>query len=114
MATLPALPAGASCDSWPGAKSIDAVAVAQTTGPNGRFVLPNAPSTDVAPGAPIPLVVQTGKWRRETVLSSVPKCVSSPVAAESSRLPRNMFDGYGTQADIPKIAIAAGAPDALQ
>jgi hypothetical protein len=108
---LPAFSPGASCDACGGA-SITAVAMART-GPDGTFTLANVPSTDVAPGDPIPLVVQVGKWRREVMLSSVPKCQTTAVDPSSSRLPRNKFDGYGGQADIPKIAVAI-ASDPLE
>jgi hypothetical protein len=108
---LPGFSPGASCDPCGGA-GIDAVAVTKT-GPDGTFTLANVPSTDVAPGRPIPLVVQLGKWRREMMLPSVPKCQTTAVDPSSSRLPRNMFDGYGGQADLPKMAVAI-ASDPLE
>ncbi len=110
---LPAFHAGASCDTCAGAGDLNAVAVAKT-GPDGKFVLTNVPSTDVAPGAPIPVVVQLGKWRREQILTSVPKCATTPVAPSQSRLPRNESDGNGNQADLPKIAIATGKQDPFE
>ena len=110
---LTAFPEGASCEACPTSDLADAVAVAQS-GTDGTFTLQNVPSTDVAPGNSIPLVVQTGKWRREVMLSSVRKCVSNQVDPASSRLPRNKLDGNGNQADLPRIAVAAGKFDELQ
>src|SRR5579864_8915616 len=48
------------------------------------------------------------------MLSTVHKCVSNPVDPASSRLPRNQSDGNGNQADLPKIAVAAGHNDDVQ
>lgn len=110
---LPPLSTGAACDSCAAIGSIDAVSVVQTNA-DGTFVLPNVPSTDVAPKAPIPLVVQVGKWRREVMLPSVPKCQTLDVPALDTRLPRSSTDGLAGHADIPKMAIATGSQDAIQ
>jgi len=112
-APLDAFAPGASCDFCEGTGQIGALTIALTA-PDGSFVLPNAPSTDVAPGSSIPLIVQMGKWRRRVMLPSVPKCTTVAVDPSNSRLPRNQFDGYGGQADIPKIAIATGGQDPFQ
>ena len=48
------------------------------------------------------------------MLTSVPKCQTVPVDPQNSRLPQNQFDGFGGQADIPKIAIATGSQDPFQ
>jgi hypothetical protein len=103
--SLPPFSSGAACDACGGAANIDAIAIAQT-GADGKFTLANVPSTDVVPGNPIPLVVQIGKWRREVMLPSVRACQTTAVDPASSRLPRNRFDGYGGNADMPKMAIA--------
>jgi hypothetical protein len=110
---LPPFSSGASCDTCAGAGAVPVVADA-VTAPDGTFTLKNVPSTDVLPGHAIPLVVQTGKWRRQRMLASVPKCRTVPVAADDSRLPRSQSDGFGGHADIPKMAIATGAQDPLQ
>ncbi len=104
---------GASCDTCAGAPNVHAVAVTKT-GPDGTFVLTGVPTTDLAPNAPIPLVVQLGKWRREQILTNVPKCVTTAVSPAQSRLPRNRFDGSGNQADLPKMAIATGSEDPFE
>jgi hypothetical protein len=110
---LPPLSTGPACDSCAAIGSIDAVTVAQTSA-DGSFSLPNVPSTDLAPNAAIPLVVQVGKWRREVMLASVPKCQTLAVDPNDSRLPRSSADGLGGHADIPKMAIATGSQDAVQ
>jgi hypothetical protein len=104
---LDPIPSGAACGACASVPAVNALAMAQT-GPDGKFVLTNVPTTDVAPGNPIPLVVQVGKWRREEMLTSVPRCQTTPVDKDSSRLPRNQLDGAGAHADLPKMAISAG------
>jgi hypothetical protein len=111
--TLTPFSSGASCDSCSGASAVQAVALT-TTAPDGSFTLTGIPSTDVAPNAPIPLVVQVGKWRREEMIAAVPQCMTTAVAPDLSRLPRSQTDGNNNQADLPKIAIATGSQDALE
>jgi hypothetical protein len=110
---LPPFATGASCDTCAGGGNLDAVAAAQT-GPDGAFTLTGVPTTDLSPNAQVPLVVQMGKWRREVMLSSVPACQTTVVPADSARLPRSRFDGFGGHADIPKMAIATGAVDPFE
>jgi hypothetical protein len=111
-ADLPAFSSGASCDSCAGV-SLNAVAVA-ITDVNGHFTLTNVPTTAKAPNSPIPLVVQMGKWRRVQMLTTVADCKSTAVPVASSRLPRNMFDGYNNHADIPRMALASGSADPFE
>jgi hypothetical protein len=110
---LPPFGTGASCDWCAGAGSLDAIAATQT-GPDGTFTLRDVPTTDLPPNAPVPLVVQMGKWRRLVMLTSVPACHTTVVPADSARLPRSRFDGFGGQADLPKMAIATGAVDPFE
>ncbi len=110
---LPPLPQGASCDACLSAQQVQAVVVTRTAA-DGSFSLPFAPSTDVGPGAPIPLVVQLGKWRREVLLQAVPKCQVTTTGPDDARLPKNGQDGNNNQADLPRIAIATGAHDPFE
>jgi hypothetical protein len=112
-ADLPAFSAGATCDSCSGAGTLGAVALAQTDA-GGNFTLTNVPTTSIAPGAPIPLVVQLGKWRRVVMLTAVPACQTTQVPAASSRLPRNQNDGYGNHADMPQVAFVSGSQDPFE
>jgi hypothetical protein len=92
--------------------------VSTTTAVNGTFTLTNVPV-----GSNIPLVIQAGKWRRQFVIPTVSSCVNTPASNASGtgtdntsvpvghniHLPQNQGEG-----DIPKIAIATGAVDAVE
>src|SRR4029079_15766364 len=92
--------AGHKCDRYVTGTPI-AVAL---TDAQGRFSLKGVPS-----GTNIPVVIQTGKWRRQISGASVPACASTPLTDKNqTRLPRNKSEG-----DIPRIAIATGGSDAL-
>jgi hypothetical protein len=112
-ANLPAFSAGATCDACSGAGTLGAVALTQTDA-GGNFTLTNVPTTSIAPGAPIPLVVQLGKWRRVELLTAVPACQTTQVPAASSRLPRSQTDGYGNHADMPQVAFVSGSQDPFE
>jgi hypothetical protein len=94
---------GVSCDLC-GAPVSGAPLVTAVTGPDGKFVLTNAPA-----GKDIPLVIQIGRWRRQVVIPRVEPCMDTPLPAELTRLPRNRREG-----DIPLTAIATGSADALE
>jgi hypothetical protein len=110
---LPPFSSGASCDACSGAGAVPVVADAQTAA-DGTFTLTNVPTTDVAPGHAIPIVVQTGKWRRQEMLNVVPRCTTTAVPPALSRLPQNQSDGFNGRADIPRMAIVTGIQDPLQ
>ncbi len=101
--TLAELPTGAACQTCSDPFSGQPIAVG-LSGPDGRFVVPDAPSGD-----DIPLVVQVGKWRRQIILPHVEACTDNPTDPTETRLPRNRDEGH-----IPKIAIATGGSDALE
>jgi len=77
---------------------------AAVTGADGSFTL-----VDVPVGENIPLVVQLGKWRRQTVIPSVTACKQNYIDTPLTRLPRNRSEG-----DIPRIAIATGYIDPIE
>jgi len=57
-------------------------------------------------GTNIPLVVQTGKWRRQVTIPNVASCTNTPLPVSLTRLPKNRNEG-----DIPRIAVVTGSPD---
>jgi hypothetical protein len=97
------LPDGAQCsrcaDDLPGSPVVRA-----TTDEAGHFTLTGVPA-----GANIPLVIVSGKWRRQITIPNVGQCQDNALAAADTRLPKNHTEG-----DIPKIAISTGKADALE
>ena len=75
--------------------------VGTTTGIDGSFTL-----TDVPVGTNIPLVIQSGRWRRQVVVPSTAACSNTSF---STRFPQNQGEG-----DIPKFAVVTGAADAVE
>jgi hypothetical protein len=88
-----------SCDV-----SIGDYVTATTSAADGSFTLTGVPA-----GTKIPLVVQIGKWRRETFLPTVTACANTPIAGSSlTRLPAKRSEG-----DIPQMALVTGGADNL-
>ncbi|MEO7095889.1 MAG: hypothetical protein ABI175_21695, partial [Polyangiales bacterium] len=97
-----AFTAGASCDKCSAALSGSPL-VTTTTDVNGKFKLDNMPvDTNV------PVVIQTGRWRRQIKITTS-KCADVVVPVALSRFPKNKSEG-----DIPKIALTTGAADPLE
>lgn len=71
----------------------------------GSFTLRGVPA-----GTNIPLVVQTGKWRKEITVPSIEPCTSN--AAGTIDLPKSPTDG--AYASIPNIAVSTGLADSLE
>jgi hypothetical protein len=76
---------------------------AAVTDDDGVFTLENTPM-----GSNIPLVIQVGKWRRQVTLPNVPRCMTTQVPADLTRLPRHQSEG-----DIPQMAVLTGACDGI-
>src|SRR4051812_601151 len=99
---LAPLSTGAACDAC---GAITPAPVTQTlTDSKGEFVL-----EDVPVGAAVPIVVQTGKWRRKIDVAVTNACAENTVADRTVRLPKN-----GSEGDMPHIAVTAGGCDALE
>ncbi|HEY4241921.1 MAG TPA: carboxypeptidase-like regulatory domain-containing protein [Kofleriaceae bacterium] len=75
-----------------------------TSDATGHFSLPSVPQGDN-----IPLIITSGKWRRQIVIPHVNQCADNPLVADDTRLPKNKTEG-----DIPKIAITTGSADSLE
>jgi len=101
--TLPPLPEGAQCsrctDELPGPPAVQIL-----TDPTGKFRLENVPAGDN-----IPLVITTGKWRRQIVIPHVEACLETQISDSDTRLPRSSAEG-----DLPKIALTTGGGDSLE
>jgi hypothetical protein len=103
-ATLPVLPQGAGC--LPCDALYPPFYGSAVTDATGHFTVSNVP-----PGMNVPLVVQTGKWRKEFMIPSVTACVDNPQPDKTLRLPKNAVMGDG---NLPDIAISTGASDSLE
>jgi hypothetical protein len=102
VGTLPPITPGThtcnTCDV-----SIGNYVTVTTSDANGHFTLTGVPAT-----SHVPLVVQTGKWRREVFLPSVSRCTDNVVAPSNSRLPQSRSEG-----DLPQMALLTGGCDDL-
>lgn len=97
------LPLGPSCDRCGEPPSGNPITIT-TSGADGRFTVVNPPvATNV------PLVLLSGKWRRQVVVPAVAACTNTTVPGFLTRLPRTRQEG-----DMPRIAVATGAADALE
>jgi hypothetical protein len=101
-ATVDVLPSGTGC--WRCDSALVGVPIAKTvTSADGRFEL-----TQVPAGDRVPLVVQTGKWRRQLELE-VRACEDNPAPEADTRLPRKQSEG-----NLPAIALVSGGEDTLE
>jgi hypothetical protein len=65
--------------------------------------------TDVPVGVDIPLVIVSGRWRRQMVIPATTACQNTVLPANFAVMPQNRSQG-----DIPKIAIATGSADPVE
>lgn len=95
---------GVTCDRC-GTLTTGNPVVSALSDATGHFELRNAPA-----GKDVPLVVQIGKWRRQTRLASVTACADNPIADRNlTRLPARQSEG-----DMPQMALATGGCDAFE
>lgn len=95
-----AFPQGIDCPA-PGTPPSGSPLVGTTTAADGTFQLTNVPV-----GTNIPLVIQSGRWRRQLTVPATTACDNT---AFSGRMPKNKSEG-----DIPQIAIASGSLDSVE
>ncbi len=91
---------GVSCSNT-GQQPSGSPLVGTTTAVDGTFTLANVPV-----GSNIPVVVQSGHWRRQMTIPTVQACANTTFPMN---LPRNQSEG-----DIPKIALVTGKADAVE
>lgn len=97
---------GVQCDNC---TNLATPSVTETvTDASGSFTLSN-----VSPGTAVPIVVQSGRWRR-AITMNVPACTTTAVPNGTLRMPKNRTDGLGGVANIPKIAIVMGDRESLE
>ena len=100
---LAPLTQGITCDQCGTIASGDPIATTLSDSA-GHFVLPNVPV-----GKNVPIVLQLGKWRRQTTIPVVAPCTDNPIADhELTRLPKNQKEG-----NMPHIALTTGDCDSL-
>ena len=99
-AALTAMKPGVTCPV-PGAAPDGSPLVGTTTAADGTFHLENVPV-----GTSIPLVIQSGRWRR---LLTVPTTTACTDTAFSANMPTQQSEG-----DIPQFAIATGSADEVE
>ncbi len=97
---------GSCADGLPGNPIVQAV-----TDEAGKFTLQSIPDGDN-----IPLVITTGKWRRQIKIPKVAACSTTAIAAADTTLPKSKDDMTGNtmSVDLPKIAISTGSADSLE
>lgn len=98
-------PSGVTCDDCSYLYTGNPIAVG-SSGTDGKFTITNAPS-----GKNIPVVVQVGKWRTHTTVSTVTDCTDN--AAGDIKLP-GKADGTDPIVSMPQIAISMGGADTME
>jgi hypothetical protein len=103
-AALAPIPSQLTCDRCGAMPSGSPVAIALSDA-TGHFKLDGVPA-----GANVPIVVQTGKWRRLQFVPTVAPCADNPLTDPNlTRLPRSATEG-----SLPRIAIATSALDPFE
>ena len=102
-APVDAFTPGVSCPVV-GAAPSGSPLVGTTTAVDGSFTLTNVPV-----GSNIPLVIVSGRWRRQLVIPSVTACTNTALPSTFAVMPQNQSQG-----DIPLIAIATGSSDQVE
>jgi hypothetical protein len=103
-AALDPIVEGVTCDKCGTIASGQPVASALSDA-SGNFTMP-----DVPVGTNIPVVIQTGKWRRQVTLPMVKACQDNVFSGtDMFRLPKNQSEGH-----LPKIAMTRGKADSLE
>jgi hypothetical protein len=102
-APVDAFPPGVSCPVV-GAPPSGSPLVGTVTDDKGNFEL-----DDVPVGANIPLVIVSGRWRRQLVVPTTTACTNTAADPTTTVMPSDH-----TQGDIPRIAVATGSVDQVE
>ncbi len=102
-APVDAFAPGVSCPVV-GAPPSGSPIVGATTAVDGTFTIANVPV-----GTNIPLVIVSGRWRRQFVIPATTACTNTALTDKTITFPQNQ-----TQGDIPKFAIATGSADQVE
>src|SRR3569623_1429520 len=111
-----ALTTGVTCDKC-SANLLGGAITQPTTDEAGHFTLGHVPAT-----ANVPLVIQSGKWRRLLTLPTVSACTGLPLTAADTTFPKSRTDATPLTAldanampkvDKPIIAVTTVKYDAL-
>jgi hypothetical protein len=102
-APVPAFTPGVSCPIV-GAPQTGSPLVGAITNVDGTFQLFNVPV-----GSNIPLVIVSGRWRRQFTISGTVACGNTALPPTFAVMPKDQTEG-----DIPKIAIATGSADPVE
>lgn len=101
--TVQPFAAGVSCPIS-GAPPSGSPLAGTITDVNGKFTL-----VDMPVGANIPLVIVSGRWRRQLTIPGTTACTNIALPPTFAVMPQNQNQG-----DIPKIAIATGSVDQVE
>jgi hypothetical protein len=77
----------------------------------GKFTL-----TGIPDGDNIPVVISTGKWRRQIKIPKVASCSTQAIPVADTTFPKSHDDmtPNTTSVDMPRIAISTGSADSLE
>jgi hypothetical protein len=92
----------------PGAEIYGSPLVTTISNFNGAFTLSNVPN-----GTNIPLVIQSGRWRRKITIPTVTACTNTPLSFALTRMPRTQAENDPAD-NIPLMAFSTGATDSLE
>jgi len=84
------------------------------TNEQGQFTLTQLTANDygVPSGADIPLVIQTGKWRKQITISQVNACSNTVIANPDASVDKLRLPANSSEGDMPLIALTSGCDPA--
>lgn len=88
--------------------------ISTLTDTHGNFTLvqANSNSPGVPSGKNIPLVIQTGKWRKQVVIPSVNACETTSIPNPTTVIDKLRLPANSSEGDMPLIAFTSGCDPA--